>query len=59
MIARWVAALAVVAAFAGAARAEPAQGERPRRLQTFPAYLYLLPPPVIYPFSVAGGPTIP
>jgi hypothetical protein len=58
MIARWVAALAVVAAFAGAAQAEPAQGERPRRLQTFPAYLYLLPPPVIYPFS-ASEPAIP
>jgi hypothetical protein len=59
MIARWVAALAVVAALAGAAQAEPARGERPRRLQTFPAYLYLLPPPVIYPFSVAGQAAIP
>jgi len=44
MIVRWAAALAVAAALAGTAQA---QAERPRRIATFPAYLYLL-PPVIY-----------
>jgi hypothetical protein len=55
MIARWVVALAMAAALAGTAQA---QGERPRHLQTFPGYLYLLPPAVIYPLS-AGEPAIP
>jgi hypothetical protein len=41
MIVRWAAALAVAAALGGATQA---QGERPRRIETFPAYLYLLPP---------------
>jgi hypothetical protein len=41
MIIRWAVALAVAVAFAGTAEAK---GERPRRIETFPAYLYLLPP---------------
>lgn len=49
-MARWVAALAIAAALAGAAQA---QSERPRRVQSLPAYLYLLPPPMIYPLSAA------
>jgi hypothetical protein len=54
MIARWVAALAIAATLAGSAQA---QGERPRHVQTFPGYLYLLPPPVTYPLA-AGEPAI-
>jgi hypothetical protein len=55
MIARWVAVLAIASVVTSAAQA---QAEPPRHLRTFPAYLYLLPAPVIGAIS-AGETTRP